>query len=90
MGSSTKFFKFFGFPVVMLIGLISFAGYMTWKEASIKSSLIGKALEGNRTAIAILGKYEKPWKLDERILDEALKENPHALQILGIEITLKN
>jgi len=85
MGSSRKFFKFFGFPAVMLIGLISFAGYMAWKEESMKSSLIGKALEGNRTAIAILEKYEKPWKLDERIIDEALKDNPHALQILRID-----
>jgi len=74
----------------MLTGLISFVGYMAWKEEGRKSSLIGKALEGNRTAIAIMGKYEKPWKLDERILDEALKENPHALQILGIEIASKN
>ncbi len=89
MGSSRKFLKFFGFPMVMLIGLISFAGYMAWKEESLKSSLIGKALEGNRTAIAILEKYEKPWKLDERILDEALKDNPHALQILGIDTISK-
>lgn len=90
MRSSTKFLKFFGLPAVMLIGVISFAGYMAWKEESTKSFLIGKALEGNRTAIAIMGKYEKPWKLDERILDEALKENPHALQILGIETISKN
>lgn len=90
MASSRKFFKFFGFPVVMLIGLLSFAGYMAWKEESIKSSLIGKALGGNRTAIAILEKYEKPWKLDERILDEALKDNPHALQILGVDTVSRN
>lgn len=90
MASSRKFFKFFGFPAVMLIGLLSFAGYMAWKEESMKSSLIGKALDGNRTAIAILEKYEKPWKLDERILDEALKDNPHALQILGIDTISKN
>lgn len=76
--------------MVMLIGLISFAGYMSWKEESIKSSLIGKALEGNKTAIAILEKYDKPWKLDERILNEALKDNPHALQILGIDTISKN
>lgn len=90
MRSSKKFLKFFGFPAIMLIGLISFAGYMAWKEESIKRSLVGKALNGNRTAIAILEKYEKPWKLDERILDEALKDNPHALQILGIEAVVKN
>jgi len=90
MGSSRKFFKFFGFPVVMLIGLISFAGYMAWKEESMKSSLIGKALGGNRTAIAILEKYEKPWKLDQRIIDEALKDNPHALQILRLDTDSKN
>ncbi|MGA8165022.1 MAG: hypothetical protein WB791_08380 [Waddliaceae bacterium] len=90
MGSSRKFFKFFGFPAVMLIGIISFAGYMAWKEESMKSSLIGKALGGNRTAIAILEKYEKPWKLDERIIDEALKDNPHALQILKLGTDSKN
>lgn len=60
MRSPTKFLKFFGFPAIMLIGVISFAGYMAWKEESIKSSLIRKAFEGNRTAIAILEKYEKP------------------------------
>lgn len=90
MESSKKFFKFFGFPVIMLIGLISFAGYMAWKEESMKSSLIGKALDGNRTAIAILEKYEKPWKLDQRVIDEALKDNPHALRILKLETVLKN
>ncbi len=90
MESSRKFLKFFGFPAVMLIGLISFAGYMAWKEESMKSSLIGKALSGNRTAIAILEKYEKPWKLDERIIDEALKDNPHALQILRLDTASKN
>jgi hypothetical protein len=90
MEYTRKFFEFFWFPAVMLIGLISFAGYMVWKEESIKSSLIGKALQGNRTAIAILEKYEKPWKLDERILDEALKDNPHALQILGVDTVSKN
>lgn len=90
MGQSKKIFKFFWFPAVILIGLISFAGYMAWKEESMKSSLIEKALGGNRTAIAILGKYEKPWALDERIIDEALKDNPHALQILGINTVSKN
>ncbi len=90
MGSCRKFFKFFWIPGVMMVGSISFAGYMAWKEESLKSSLIGKALEGNRTAIAILEKYEKPWKLDERILDEALKDNPHALQILGVDTVSKN
>lgn len=90
MESSRKFFKFFWFPAVMLIGSISFAGYMTWKEESMKSSLIGKALSGNRTAIAILEKYEKPWKLDQKIIDEALKDNPHALQILKLDTTSKN
>jgi hypothetical protein len=89
MESCGKFFKFFWIPGVMLIGSISFAGYMAWKEESLKSSLIGKALEGNLTAIAILEKYEKPWKLDERILDEALKDNPHALQILGVDTVSK-
>jgi len=90
MESTRKFFKFFWFPGIMLVGLISFAGYMAWKEESIKGSLIGKALEGNRTAIAILEKYEKPWKLDERILDEAIKDNPYALQILGVDTVSKN
>ncbi len=74
----------------MLVGVLSFSGYMAWKEESIKSSIIEKALKGNHTAIAILAKYEKPWKLDERILDEALKDNPHALQILGIDTISKN
>ncbi len=80
-----KVLKFFWFPGIMMISALSFAGYMAWKEETIKSSVIGKALEGNRTAIAILEKYEKPWKINQRILEEALKNNPYALQILGIE-----
>jgi hypothetical protein len=85
-----KFLKFFWFPGIMMIGCISFAGYMACKEESLKSDLIGKALGGNRTAIAILEKYEKPWKLDERILEGALNDNRYALQILGVEVTDKN
>ncbi len=90
MGQSSKFFKFFGFSTALMLGIISFASYMAWQEVSVKNALIGKALEGNHTAIAILGKYEKPWKLETRVLNEALKDNPYALQILGIEIASKN
>ena len=69
----------------MFFAVLSFAGYMAWKEETIKSSIIEKALKGNHIAIAILEKYEKPWKLDHRILEEALNDNSYALQILGIE-----
>ena len=85
-----KFLKFFWFPGIMFFAVLSFAGYMAWKEETIKNSIIEKALNGNHIAIAILEKYEKPWKLDERILDEAFKDNPHALQILGIKAPSKN
>ena len=84
MGSLKSAFKFLSIPAIILIGSLSLIGYMAWKECKIKSMLIEEALQGNQTAIAILRKYEKPWRLEKSVLEEALKDNPYALQILGV------
>lgn len=83
-----KSLKFLSVPLLILIGVLSFSIYMAWKECKVKSTLIEEALQGNQTAIAILGKYEKPWKLDEKVVTEALQNNRYALQILGIDVAL--
>lgn len=88
MKTKWSFLKFFWGPGIIFCGLISFASYMAWKEYKINSMLIKEALEGNQIAIAILGKYEKPWKLDEKVVNKALQDNQYALQILGIDAAL--
>lgn len=80
-----NFCKAFWLPALLFIAVFSFAGYMCWKEEACKNSLIERALKGDQVAVALLEKYEKPWTLDKRILDEALNNNSYALQILGIE-----
>jgi hypothetical protein len=45
---------------------------------------VKESLRGNQHAIAILAKYEKPWKLNEQIVQGALKGNPYALEVLKI------
>ena len=90
MENFRKILKYFSFPILMFAALISFAGYMGWKEYKIKDQLITQALQGNGYAIAILAQYEKPWKLEERVILEAISGNQHALQVLKIAETFKS
>ncbi len=90
MKTMKKLFKFLCFPLAIMVGTLGFASYMAWKEHTVNNNLINRALQGNQIAIAILGKYEKPWKIDKKIIDEALKDNKYALQILGVEIPAKS
>ncbi|MCX6989758.1 MAG: hypothetical protein NTX49_01640 [Chlamydiae bacterium] len=80
-----NFLKYFSFPMVLIIGSLSFAGYMAWKEYKINETLVDAALQGNPYAIKILAKYEKPWKLDQRVVLEAINGNQYALQVIEIE-----
>ena len=81
-----KILKYFGFPLVICIGSLSFAGYQDWKEFKIKETLVEAALQGNPYAIKILAKYEKPGKLDHRVILEAINGNQYALQIIDVPV----
>ncbi|MGD0665586.1 MAG: hypothetical protein ABSA17_07690 [Rhabdochlamydiaceae bacterium] len=81
----SKFLKLFGFPTIIFAGLIFFAGYMAWRECTLKSTLTKEALQGNQYAIAIMTKCHKPWTMDERVVYEAINGNMYALEILGIK-----
>ena len=72
-------------PTIMVTSLASFAGYMTWYERNFQNDLVAQALSGNAQAVKIMVKYEKPWKLDKRVVDAAIQGNQYAIQILGIE-----
>ena len=60
MPTRSNFLKAFWFPGIFFGGLLFFGGYMAWKECSINNMLVKESLQGNRHAIAILAKYEKP------------------------------
>jgi len=76
--------KYFSVPVLIFILVLCPASYFAWKEYSINNELTVQALNGNPIAIQILVKYEKPWKLDEKILREAMAGNENAIKILDI------
>lgn len=84
MAMKSSFLKFFWFPGIFIFGLLFFAGYMALKEYNINNTLVKESLRGNRYAIAILAKYEKPWKLNEQIVLGAISGNPYALEVLKI------
>jgi hypothetical protein len=72
--------------MVLIVGSLSFAGYQSWKEFNMKETLVDAALQGNPYAIKILAKYEKPWKLDQRVVLEAINGNQYALQIIDVPV----
>lgn len=84
MRTKWSFLKFFWCPDIFVCGLLSFASYMAWKEYSINNILVEESLRENRHAIAILAKYEKPWKLNEQIIQGAISGNLYALEVLKI------
>lgn len=81
-----NFLKYYWFPMVLIVGSLSFAGYQSWKEFNMKETLVDAALQGNPYAIKILAKYEKPWKLDQRVVLEAINGNQYALQIIDVPV----
>jgi hypothetical protein len=78
------FLKIFSIPVLFFTSLILLCIYFAWSEFKIKNDLVDQSLKGNPVAIEILIKYEKPWKLDTRLIYEAMNGNEHAIKVLGV------
>lgn len=89
MQEKRSFLKWSGIPLILVVMMLIFSGYMAWKEHSIYNGLVDQSLKGNPIAIEILIKYEKPWKLDERLIQEAMAGNQNAIKVLGINIDKK-
>lgn len=85
MREKFKFLKFYFLPLILSFSLLAFCGYMAWVEYKINNFLIEQSLKGNPIAIEILIKYEKPSKLDRRLIYEALNQNEHAIKVLQID-----
>ncbi len=85
LGDLMKFFKYLSIPIVLMCFVLCFSGYKAWKETKIQNDLVEYSLKGNSAAIAILQKYEKPWKLDERLVYEAIAGNEGAIKALGVQ-----
>lgn len=64
--------------------LLTFACYNAWQEVKINDHIVEYSLNGNHNAVEILRRYEKPWKLDQRIVNAALEGNEFALKVLGL------
>jgi len=79
------FLKYYSIPAVLFVAAISFCGYMAWSENQLKNVILNEALQGNKQALALMVKYEKPWKLNDKVVRESLKGNQYALEILKID-----
>jgi hypothetical protein len=90
MKEKYRIFKWLSIPVLLFILALAPVSYMAWKEYSINNELVEHSLKGNPVAIEIMVKYEKPWKLDERLIREAIAGNENAIKVLGITTTKKN
>lgn len=77
--------KLLRFPIFFACIALCSAGYSAWKESKVQDELVELSLKGNPAAIGILQKYEKPWKLDERLMNEAIAGNQNAIEALGIQ-----
>lgn len=86
MSSTWNLLKFVSLPILAIVCLFSYACYCAWEEVRINDLIVESSLKGNHNAIEILRKYEKPWKLDQRIVNAALDGNEFALQVLGIPL----
>lgn len=84
MSENKRILKYFSIPVLFIFLVLGPTSYFTWKEYSINNEITEQALSGNQIAVQILIKYEKPWKLDRRILREAMEGNENAIKILGV------
>ena len=79
------FLKYFLLPTLALLLSLSSLSHTLWKEYKTNNLVVEQVLQGNRYAIEILAKYEKPSTLNRQILAEALKGNPYALKVLKID-----
>lgn len=84
MKEKFRVFKWVSIPVLLFILALAPMSYIIWKEYSINNERIEQSLKGNPVAIEILVKYEKPWKLDERLIREAIAGNENDIKVLGI------
>lgn len=84
MIEKSQILKYYSIPILLFILAFGPASYFAWKEHSLNNEITNQALAGNPIAIQVLAKYEKPWKLDEKVVRAALSENEFAIQILGI------
>lgn len=80
-----KALTFATLPILIFSLSFGFLFYMCWEEIKIKTLIIDSALSGNIYSIEMLNKYEKPWTMNKRIIEEAVDGNENALKILGIE-----
>jgi len=55
------------------------------KEEKLKTFIYSEAIDGNKKAIHLLKICSSPWKLDDRIVREALTGNIYAQEVLKIE-----
>jgi hypothetical protein len=55
------------------------------QEEKLKTFIYSEAINGNKKAIHLLKICSNPWKLDDRIVREALTGNPFAQEVLNIE-----
>lgn len=85
MREKFKFLKFYFLPLILSFSLLAFCGYMAWEEYKINNFLVEQSLKGNPIAIEILIKYEKPSKLDHRLIYEAISGNEHAIKVLCLD-----
>jgi hypothetical protein len=85
MTEKRQLLKYLSIPALVFILAITPAIYFAWKEYSISNELTEQAINGNPMAIQILIKYEKPWRLDERLIREAMAGNENAIKVLGID-----
>lgn len=65
--------------------LMSIPAYMTWQDTVNHQKLLNAALAGNQPAIKIIKKYRFPKNLDSTLVEQALQNNPYAIQILGLD-----
>lgn len=90
MSSTWNLLKCISLPILALICILTYASYKAWEEVKINDLVVESSLKGNLHAVEILRKYEKPWKLDQRIVNAALEGNDYALKVLGIPLERDN
>lgn len=86
MTEKSQILKYYSIPILLFVLAFAPASYFIWKEHSLNSEITNQALAGNPIAIQILTKYEKPWKLDERVVHAAIAGNENAIKILDLKM----
>ncbi len=86
MIEKSKILKYYSIPILLFVLALGPTSYLAWKEHSLSNEITNQALAGNPIAIQILTKYEKPWKLDERVVHAAIEGNENAIKILDLKM----